>query len=99
MHWLNCLVASFLDMFRKEDRFPWRIAAVLLAFLVTVSTCAFKERLALIRTPRYFTFLVCPSYLPWMVWLTSIGFLFIGDPNYLAFVWVEWHRPVLFPLL
>ena len=59
------------------DKFLLRKAVVLLAFLVTVSTCAFQDNVSLIRTPSYFTFLVCPISLPWMVELASMGFLFL----------------------
>ena len=60
-----CLVAGVLDVLRTVGL--RRKAVVLFAFLVTVSTGAFQDSVSLIRTPWYFAFLVCPSYLPWMV--------------------------------
>ena len=73
----KCLVAIFLDVLGTGRNFLRRKVVILLAFLVTVFTCAFQERLSLIRTSRYFAFSVCPSSLPCMVYLASIGFLFL----------------------
>ena len=70
------------------DKFLRRKAVVLLAFLVTVSTCVFQDNVSLISTVRYFAFLVCPVLA--MDGVLGINrFPLLGDPNYLAVGWVK----------
>ena len=63
----ECLVAGVLDVLRTVGQVSAEKCSGIVAFLVTVSTCAFQDNVSLIRTPRYFAFLVCPSSLPWVV--------------------------------
>ena len=60
----KCLVAFFFDVIRM---LRCRKTRVLLAFLVTLATCAFQVSLLSMVTPRYFALLTSLRTVPWMV--------------------------------
>ena len=63
----KCLVASFLDMLWTGRQISAEKNSCIIGLISHCVHMSIEERLSLIRTPRYFAFLVCPSSLPWMM--------------------------------